>query len=67
MRENTTHYTIEYTCKRVLVDALGCERTIYLKGICKTQYLYVKDCLSLYVHKCYKEHKVSQKNIRVSH
>ena len=30
VRENTTHYTVEYTCKTVLVvsyHALGCERT----------------------------------------
>ena len=30
VRENTTHYTVEYTCKSVLVvsyHALGCERT----------------------------------------
>ena len=30
VRENTTHYTVEYTCKRVLVvsyHAVGCERT----------------------------------------
>ena len=34
VRENTTHYTIEYTCKTVLVvsyHALGCERT-YISG-----------------------------------
>ena len=32
VRENTTHYTVEYTCKTVLVvsyHALGCERTYY--------------------------------------
>ena len=32
VRENTTHYTVEYTCKIVLVvsyHALGCERTYY--------------------------------------
>ena len=34
VRENTTHYTVEYTCKAVLVvsyHALGCERT-YIAG-----------------------------------
>ena len=34
VRENTTHYTVEYTCKIVLVvsyHALGCERT-YISG-----------------------------------
>ena len=32
VRENTTHYTVEYTCKAVLVvsyHAVGCERTCY--------------------------------------
>ena len=30
VRENTTHYTVEYTCKAVLVvsyHTVGCERT----------------------------------------
>ena len=34
VRENTTHYTVEYTCKTVLVvsyHTLGCERT-YISG-----------------------------------
>ena len=49
VRENTTHYTVEYTCKTVLVvsyHALGCERTC-IPGY-KTWYLYVKDGLSLH-------------------
>ena len=64
VRENTTHYTVEYTCKTVLVlsyHALGCEKLIF-QGV-SPWYLYVKDCLSLYVCNCYKEHETSKRNV----
>ena len=49
VRENTTHYTVEYTCKAVLVvsyHALGCERTCIsgsksLVFICKGLFIFV--------------------------
>ena len=50
VRENTTHYTVEYTCKRVLVvsyHAVGCKRICLFQGV-RPGILYVKDCLSLY-------------------
>ena len=65
VRENTTHYTVEYTCKTVLVvsyHAFGGARELIFLGV-SPWYLYVRDCLSLYVGKCYKEHETSQRNV----
>ena len=55
VRENTTHYTVEYTCKTVLVvsyHALGCERTCIsgsksLVFICKglLVLVYIEDAI----------------------
>ena len=50
MRENTTHYTVEYTCKRVLVCKLshcGVQENLLFQGIHKTWYLYI--CKELFV------------------
>ena len=45
MRENTTHYTVEYTCKRVLVVSYvshcGVQENLVIPG-CKTQYFICK-------------------------
>ena len=64
MRENTTHYTVEYTLQDSACGKLSRfwgVRELIFQGI-SPWYLYVKDCLSLYVCKCHKEHEKTQRS-----
>jgi hypothetical protein len=55
VRENTTHYTVGYTCKVVLSSylALGCERTLlcYFTSLRLAVFIHM-DCLSMYLCVC---------------
>ena len=56
--------TVEDTCKAVLVEVITLwgARELIFEGV-SPWYLYVKDCLSLYAHKCHKEHESSIKSV----
>ena len=67
VREKATHLIVEDICKTMLgeVITLWSVRELIFEGV-SPWYLYVKDCLFLYVCKCHKEHRKPIRGIHIS-